>query len=299
MTSAFTLEVGVTYGLLTSSIIGLWIFPLSEQRLRPAFWNLFFVLSVGYAIGAGLLEPVAIPFIAAFGMAVHVAEQDRVSIHLRLFAVLISIGLAVVLMGHLLPGFIPFKVIDSVRISPDALPYGKNLNIDKPVVGLAILALGPRLLSTPAEWKRMIRTAGAGFPWVVMVLLVLSVALGYVRLDVKWPAFGWIWMWTNLFFTCIPEEALFRGMVQRHLDRLLVRYRHGAGLALVTAAVCFGMAHFAGGPKYVILATAAGLGYGIVYQRTGSIEASILTHFGLNTLHFIFFTYPALATAMS
>ncbi|WP_419656688.1 putative CAAX protease family protein [Desulfosarcina variabilis str. Montpellier] len=51
--------------------------------------------------------------------------------------------------------------------------------------------------------------------------------------------------------------------------------------------------------KYVILATAAGWGYGIIFQRTGSIDASIMTHFGLNTTHFIFFTYPALATVLS
>ena len=38
-----------------------------------------------------------------------------------------------------------------------------------------------------------------------------------------------------------------------------------------------------------------GLGYGWVYLRTERIEASILTHFLLNCIHFVFFTYPALA----
>lgn len=47
---------------------------------------------------------------------------------------------------------------------------------------------------------------------------------------------------------------------------------------------------------YVALATVAGAGYGWAYQRAGGrIEASILTHFALNAVHFFFFTYPALA----
>jgi hypothetical protein len=45
---------------------------------------------------------------------------------------------------------------------------------------------------------------------------------------------------------------------------------------------------------YVALATIAGLGYGWIYQRTGRIEASILTHFALNAVHFFAFSYPAL-----
>ena len=47
-----------------------------------------------------------------------------------------------------------------------------------------------------------------------------------------------------------------------------------------------------GGLGYVVLAMAAGLGYAIFYQRTRSIEMSMLAHFGLNTTHFPLFTYP-------
>lgn len=298
MTSLLPFEALVAYGLLTAAIIGLWLPPFAAPRFRTVFWNLCFLLSAGYAIGSGLLEPVALLSIAALFLSVYVTERESLPIHVRFVSFLAIVGISLIMMVHLAPGFVPVTLIDDVRLSPDALPYRKSLNFDKPVIGLAILAFGPRLLSTPAEWKRMTRTAVPYFPAVVIVLLLLSFALGYVRLDVKWPAFGWGWMWTNLFFTCVSEEALFRGVLQRHLERLLNRYRNGARLALGVAAACFGLAHFAGGLKYVILATAAGWGYGIVFQRTGSIEASILTHFGLNTVHFIFFTYPALATAM-
>lgn len=75
-------------------------------------------------------------------------------------------------------------------------------------------------------------------------------------------------------------------------------YSSGQKLALGVAAVLFGLAHFAGGVKYVMLATVAGWGYGAVVQRTGCIEAGILTHFLVNLIHFFCFTYPALTSAV-
>lgn len=33
----------------------------------------------------------------------------------------------------------------------------------------------------------------------------------------------------------------------------------------------------------------------MAYQRTGRVEAAILTHFAVNATHFLLFTYPTLA----
>jgi len=44
----------------------------------------------------------------------------------------------------------------------------------------------------------------------------------------------------------------------------------------------------------VLLATLAGIGYGLAY-RFGGLAAAIAKHFGLNLLHFGLFTYPMLA----
>jgi membrane protease YdiL (CAAX protease family) len=115
-----------------------------------------------------------------------------------------------------------------------------------------------------------------------------------VSFDPKFPRESWLWMGVNLGFTCVAEEALFRGFIQAQLQRLWRNRPRGAWLALSVAAVLFGLAHAGGGPAYVALATVAGVGYGWVYLRTGCIEASILTHFALNATHFFFFTYPAL-----
>jgi hypothetical protein len=66
-------------------------------------------------------------------------------------------------------------------------------------------------------------------------------------------------------------------------------------VGLAVAGAVFGLAHYAGGIQYVLLATIAGIGYGWIYWRTNRIEASILTHFLVNTTHIVVFTYPALA----
>jgi len=76
---------------------------------------------------------------------------------------------------------------------------------------------------------------------------------------------------------------------------MLQKYKYGNILSLITVSILFGLAHFAGGFKYVILSTIASIIYGYAYQKTQRIEASILCHFGVNTFHFIFLTYPALA----
>jgi len=68
---------------------------------------------------------------------------------------------------------------------------------------------------------------------------------------------------------------------------------------VIIASVLFGLAHYAGGTLYIFLATIAELFYGIAYHITGRLEASIVSHYVLNATHFIFFTYPVLATAIS
>jgi hypothetical protein len=128
----------------------------------------------------------------------------------------------------------------------------------------------------------------------MLLLLTLSLGAGYVRFDPKFPAETWLWLGVNLGFTCMAEEALFRGFIQAQLQRGWRNQPGGRWLALGLAAGLFGLAHAAGGAAYVALASVAGVGYGWIYQRTQRIEASILTHFALNAVHFFFFTYPAL-----
>ncbi|OLD67033.1 MAG: hypothetical protein AUI52_01660 [Acidobacteria bacterium 13_1_40CM_2_68_10] len=82
-----------------------------------------------------------------------------------------------------------------------------------------------------------------------------------------------------LIFTGLPEEVLFRGFIQKMLERWTGRPL----LALLLASLIFGAAHLDNGAKapdwrYGLLATLAGLAYGWVYMRTRRILAPAITH---------------------
>jgi len=72
--------------------------------------------------------------------------------------------------------------------------------------------------------------------------------------------------------TAVPEEFLFRGLIQNLLSRWL-----GVPLGLAIASVIFGLSHLPD-PRYAVLATIAGVAYGSVYLRTGKVTASGITH---------------------
>jgi membrane protease YdiL (CAAX protease family) len=107
------------------------------------------------------------------------------------------------------------------------------------------------------------------------------------------------WALANLFFTCLSEEAGFRGFLQHELARIGRNRALAAALALIFSAVVFGLAHLGGGWRYALAATVAGLGYGYAYHKTQRIEAAMGVHFCVNALHFLLFTYPALSRSAS
>jgi uncharacterized protein len=111
----------------------------------------------------------------------------------------------------------------------------------------------------------------------------------------RWTSLFWVWAPVNLLLTCLTEEAFFRGFIQRELRVALGNRQSAPVIAVITSAALFGVAHIAGGWRYVLLSTVAGLGYALIYERTQRVEFSIAAHFVLNATHFLLFTYPQLA----
>lgn len=131
---------------------------------------------------------------------------------------------------------------------------------------------------------------------LAIILLPAAVAAGLLSWDPKLPAMLLWWAPVNLLLTCLAEETVFRGFLQERLSRWLgPRLSCGELLAVVTAAVLFGAAHFPGGIDYALFAATAGLGYGLAYRYGGGLPGAILAHFLLNTTHFLLFTYPSSA----
>jgi len=140
--------------------------------------------------------------------------------------------------------------------------------------------------------RKRISVALAAFLAFAVIAIPLGFAIRFIRyafepskLGIAPAAFLGIYL-----FTAIPEELLFRGLIQNWLQRLTER--RVAALAL--ASVIFGAAHLNNGPpipnyKYFLMATIAGFFYGFVWQRTGSLAASAITHALVDATWSVFF----------
>ena len=191
---------------------------------------------------------------------------------------------ALALTLHLVPGFDNLKVLDRVQAGPASVPFTLYLNLDKPLIFFGLLLAWPALLGP-----------GGTMRWRPLVLLILPLAallitawqLGALKPDVGLPHWWWLFAFNNLVFTCVAEEALFRGLIQQG-----VASRSKPWLGLLVASLLFGAAHLAGGPLLVLFAALAGACYGLAFQLSGRLSVAILLHFLFNFAHLALFTYP-------
>lgn len=104
----------------------------------------------------------------------------------------------------------------------------------------------------------------------------------------KWPALFLPWLLINLSITCLAEELIFRGLLQR---ALVGRFGAVAGIGLATAL--FGAAHLPAGFGFAGLATLAGLGCGLAFHYSGDrLWVAVFLHGAVNSLHLLLLTYP-------
>jgi membrane protease YdiL (CAAX protease family) len=134
----------------------------------------------------------------------------------------------------------------------------------------------------------------AGFAIVAPVLAVTGVAVGFIPPPHSpLQSAGRMIGAAGIIFagTALPEEILFRSLIQNLLDlRFGDRTR-----TLLIAAFIFGCAHLDNGPqplpnwRYMILATIAGVAYGVVFKRSSTVLSSAALHMLVDwTKHFFF-----------
>ena len=288
------LASAIALGLATISI---WLPPLrlaSGQRL--AWWPFFLAIAVGVGLYVGTVTAIgALVVLAAclLPAARPRAPSKWVQRACAVAGVLVAFGLAV----RLFPGFPQVVFIDGLRLTPDATPMRLTAHFDAGVAGLVLMAF----YCCPAQTWSELKSAAVPALWISAVttslVIALSCVVGFVRPEFKLPSFtGWH-LAKILLWTCVMEEAFFRGVVQGGLaNTAFIQSRpHLRWLPLVLASVLFGLAHATGGATYIVLAGLAGLGYGYAFQATGRIEAAMFAHFLLNATHFIGFTYPSIA----
>jgi membrane protease YdiL (CAAX protease family) len=134
----------------------------------------------------------------------------------------------------------------------------------------------------------------AAFAILAPVLAVVGIAVGFIPFPhAPTQSAGRMASAVGLIFagTALPEELLFRGLIQ---NLLMLRFGTGAR-TLLTAAFIFGCAHLDNGPqplpnwRYMILATIAGAAYGWVFQKASTVLSSAALHMLVDwTKHFFF-----------
>ncbi|WP_429099977.1 CPBP family intramembrane glutamic endopeptidase [Aeromonas rivipollensis] len=191
---------------------------------------------------------------------------------------------AMALTLHLVPGFDNLKVLDRVQAGPASVPFTLYLNLDKPLIFFGLLLAWPALLG-PGGTMRWRPLALLMLP--LAALLITAWLLGALKPEVGLPHWWWLFAFNNLVFTCVAEEALFRGFIQQG-----VASRSKPWLGLLVASLLFGAAHLAGGPLLVLFAALAGVCYGLAFQLSGRLSVAILLHFLFNFAHLALFTYP-------
>ena len=100
-------------------------------------------------------------------------------------------------------------------------------------------------------------------------------------------------MVSNLFLVTIPEEAFFRGFVQKEISSQVGAGVLGKAVGVTGASILFTLFHLAwtASPLMLGLVFVAGVIYGLIYELSGYLEGSIICHFGVNLLHMLLFSY--------
>ncbi|MGO4476995.1 lysostaphin resistance A-like protein [Massilia sp. 2TAF26] len=281
-----------SFGALALAVLLLWAPPIRGRRDWTWCTGLALVCLAGIATGSlDWRAPLFVGGFAALAWQAREAQQTWLRT-----ALLVLTGLSAFLFAlHRVPGFFNPVLAEGIVFSSGAPALTLRLNYDTVVAGIVLMGVFCRPLRTAEEWLAMLRHAWPVPLATLAVVLGVGLALGYVLPDLKWTPYSAAFLAMNLLFTCVTEEAFFRGLLLERMAAAMQRWRAGAALALVLSAVLFGLAHARGGAPLVLLATVAGLFYGWAYLRARHIEGAILTHFVLNAVHFLAFTYPALA----
>ena len=154
----------------------------------------------------------------------------------------------------------------------------------------------PRIGYTFQITKLDLKRVNTGLIAYTLVGIPIGLLTHFLRFSIAdFDLFTWVLAWPlGYLFTALPEELLFRGIIQQQLHHRL----KNQWLALAVASFIFGLAHLnnstGGYPApnwmYVLMATIAGLAYGWTWHKTGKITASALVHATVNFIWGIFLT---------
>lgn len=284
----------LTFGTLAASVLALWLPAPALRGKNDWLWAPLLALAASLGVANGFLEWQAPLWLMLFA-ALAVLARDTRQTWLRIPLLLATCIAPLLFAAHRFPGFHNPVLASGLQFSPGAPPFNMHVNFDMAAVGVILMGVFCPRARTVGDWAGMLRRTWPVTLSTLIAVLGLGLLLGYVRPDLKWTPYSLAFLCGNLLFTCVTEEAFFRGVIFAGLARRMAAWRFGPAAAAIVSALLFGAAHARGGMTLVLLATIAGLHYAAAYARSACIEGAILTHFALNAVHFVCFTYPYLA----
>jgi len=96
------------------------------------------------------------------------------------------------------------------------------------------------------------------------------------------PLWNWIDLTIGLLIVGIFEELIFRG----YLHTFITRYTQHTLIIIGISAVAFGFIHWSGGFHKIMVTSAIGAVFMVLYLRTHSLPAIMLAHFVVNFIDF-------------
>ena len=245
---------------------------LTESLARPA---------TRIIAGPAVLWAACVLYAAGAGLSVGDRAVD--------FAVYLAIPSLILATGQAKPGQLPWRELAAAASLGLGVKYHllPSLPVPAPggydasrlvglVAGLYFFLVARPLDGVGYRWSLTRRDAATALV-VFLVYAAIALPVGFGTHFITWnpraAAPGLLLQPLIIYLvTAVPEEFLFRGLIQNLLTRWL-----GVPVGLALASVIFGLSHLPD-PRYAVLATIAGVAYGYVYLRTGKVTASAITH---------------------
>jgi membrane protease YdiL (CAAX protease family) len=267
-----TLGAGALFAGLTGLTLALSVTACRERlRTRSQAVNMLaapLAITAAIAIWCGVIGLPIVPRAAAFGA------------YLTIPAVLVCVGRAaapglVRVLGAAIVLWLPieFNLLPQLRLPPpDGLRAAPFAALAAGLYLFLIACPLDRIGYTFRLSTRDLRVALSATAAFAVVGLPIGLVTGFLEWNPRPDAVRLVVAPIAIYLaTGVPEEFLFRGLIQNTLERAIGR------AALPIASIIFGLAHLPD-VRYVLLATLAGAAYGWVYLATRRITASAVTH---------------------
>jgi len=275
--------------LLGLSIVSFWIFQ------RRAYGFAIYIAGLIVALIGKLVTPVGLITLGALFIGFILVNNPHLPKKVRPLGYLILLAIGIALSLHIAPGFRGWDLLSMCQKSPVSVPFNLCFNFDKVSLGIFIIISGVPLCHGAYEWKKAIHVAAVFTVLAAVTLCTVALTMKYVQWDPKLPSFTPLWLITNLLFTAVIEEVIVRSFVQEKISVMTRAFRWHYLISLTGSSLVFALGYYMMGAAHILLAFIAGLFYGGAYIASGRrVEASILTHFMVNFIHLLGFSYPAL-----